>query len=320
MPQLKKEHAHTINGVEGKMSEVLSRPDGVIDKQVWKGKGRNSRYEHGATLYPEIRFDDSCRNGYMNFGFTATAYVGGRDVAGGCMHEEIAKVFPELEPLIKWHLMGTKGPMHYLDNTIYHASDRDDSRYPVGAPCSWEEFMFIGNSPLPVTVKPKFKAWLKEVIEFNADLLAANPKAATTIPNYVNFEVVSIAHVNRPGERYGFDPHYSFKGFGETWYDCPFSTKQEAEAFAEAMRTNNTNPGFVRFEQRVTGYAKSKERWLDFARSAAVWPEATDEQLCLPEPELRALLEARAPALQAAFKADMEAAGFLWSEKAVVAA
>jgi hypothetical protein len=39
--------------------------------------------------------------------------------SGGCSHEQIAKHFPELEPLIKWHLTSTEGPMHYEANALY---------------------------------------------------------------------------------------------------------------------------------------------------------------------------------------------------------
>jgi hypothetical protein len=37
----------------------------------------------------------------------------------GCQHEAIAKHFPELVPLIRWHLMFTDGPMHYIANARY---------------------------------------------------------------------------------------------------------------------------------------------------------------------------------------------------------
>lgn len=39
--------------------------------------------------------------------------------AGGALHEAIARHFPELARYIKWHLVGTAGPMHYIDNAKY---------------------------------------------------------------------------------------------------------------------------------------------------------------------------------------------------------
>lgn len=59
---------------------------------------------------------------------------------------------------------------------------------------------------------------------------------------------------------------------------------------------------------------KGKIRELDAARRAAVWPDATDEELCSPRAVLEEKLKARLPALLEAFKADMLACGFLWLE------
>src|SRR5688572_4508458 len=42
--------------------------------------------------------------------------------SGGCIHEQVAKHFPELAPVIKWH--GTAfpfEPMHYVANAVYWA-------------------------------------------------------------------------------------------------------------------------------------------------------------------------------------------------------
>lgn len=61
-----------------------------------------------------------------------------------------------------------------------------------------------------------------------------------------------------------------------------------------------------------TGIGKARE--FEAARRAAVWPEATDEELSRPRAELEEALKARLPPLLAAFKADMLACGFLWPE------
>jgi hypothetical protein len=80
----------------------------------------------------------------------------------------------------------------------------------------------------------------------------------------------------------------------------------------EAERVKNV-PGYrVQWDEKTT-----KVRNLDHARSAAVWPEATDEELSVPEDQLRAVLLARLPALRAEFKRAMiEDCGFDWREKA----
>lgn len=53
-----------------------------------------------------------------------------------------------------------------------------------------------------------------------------------------------------------------------------------------------------------------QEGKLDFARSSAVWPGATDEELC--SPNLEAKLYARLPALMEQFKAAVESLGFTY--------
>ena len=45
--------------------------------------------------------------------------------ACGCQHDVVRQVFPELVKYLKWHLTSTDGPMHYIANTLYHASDKD---------------------------------------------------------------------------------------------------------------------------------------------------------------------------------------------------
>ena len=55
---------------------------------------------------------------------------------------------------------------------------------------------------------------------------------------------------------------------------------------------------------------EGKDRDLAAARASAIWPDATDEQLMLPAPELTALLQARLPALMEQFHQDMAALGF----------
>lgn len=76
-----------------------------------------------ANITAHVRFDDSCGNGHNSFAITGEIRLPGhRDIeAGGMIHEEIARVFPELQPFLKWHLTSTDGPMHYIANTVYWA-------------------------------------------------------------------------------------------------------------------------------------------------------------------------------------------------------
>lgn len=81
-------------------------------------------YGKGAEITARLRYDDECGNGHNTFSITADVVTPAsrrrNDIeAGGCLHEDIARVFPELEPYIKWHLTSSDGPMHYIANTLY---------------------------------------------------------------------------------------------------------------------------------------------------------------------------------------------------------
>lgn len=134
------ERAGAVLGVPGHFfaSHTWDAVRPLFSTQTWKSEARKvSGYGAGGEMVVELRFDDQCRNGHNTFSITADVYTTQsrrmRDIAaGGCMHDEIAKIFPELAPLILWHLVSTDGPMHYVANTLYHASDRDHNGLQKG--------------------------------------------------------------------------------------------------------------------------------------------------------------------------------------------
>lgn len=103
------------------------------DNQTRKWKKVFSDKEKMYVLIASARYDDSCHNGYNSFSLTAEVWratsqghIIGKDwIYGGCLHDEIIKHIPELAPYVKWHLTSSDGPMHYLENTLYNASERD---------------------------------------------------------------------------------------------------------------------------------------------------------------------------------------------------
>jgi hypothetical protein len=107
---------HNTQSNEHRTSKSFKQPD-----------GRDAR------LDIKIRWDDSLKNGHNTFAITATLYERHngvmRDVAGGCLHEEIAEQAPELAFAIPFHLFSSDGPLHYFANTTYLAGDRDASGY-----------------------------------------------------------------------------------------------------------------------------------------------------------------------------------------------
>lgn len=82
-------------------------------------------------IVARVRYDDECGNGHNSFSITADIYSSQTSTSdryfesGGYLHEEIAKHFPDLAPFIKWHLTNSDGPMHYIPNTMYHASPKE---------------------------------------------------------------------------------------------------------------------------------------------------------------------------------------------------
>lgn len=183
------------------------------------------------SIVATVRHDDRCGNGHNTFSITGILRGNFREVSCGCIHDDIAKHIPELAPFIKWHLMSTDEPMHYIANTLYHADEHG----------------------------PKY-AW----VYYTGDSDPLN--LGGTKERLVGYEK------------------------------------------AETARKAEGKPGY-----RVEWDLKTaKTRNLDHARSSAVWPDATDEQLTQEPEKLKATLLARLPALMAEFRAAVESLGFTY--------
>jgi hypothetical protein len=248
-----------------------------------------------------VQHDDRCRNGHNTFSITGEIYTprcrrgektinaGGQTLyleSCGCIHEEIAERIPELAPFIKWHLCGTNGPMHYIANTMHHAGDRDCWGRRPGEPFRFEYGVRFNDVPVTHTLKTGFYDWLQEHYA----------------PGKV-FSVVGIPHKGSLGTHYTL----SVDGiaYGDEWHDCPFDHEAGAEEFALALA--NCHVDFVAITTEVS---KGKPRDLDAARRAAIWPDATDEELT--EPGLEQRLRDRLPALLAEFRAAVESLGLVY--------
>jgi hypothetical protein len=275
-----------------------------------KGGGRRSKNESGVNMkstltkdqkikkvayYTEdgtayritatIRHDDECGNGHNTFSITGRIDEKKKnghwyDVAGGCIHEEIEKHFPELKPFIKWHLCSTDEPMHYIANTLYRASDRDCWGTRKGEPRQYELQIKFVSFPVTFKFSKSFIEWAEK-------------------QSQGSFKVCEVEHPKKVGETYEYKPKYTFHGIAGEWYQCPFDSKQEAEQFETAF--NN-----IPFEvvSKATAWGEGKEPDLEGARYCAIWPEATLEQL-----QNKELLLARLPALMDSFKKDVESLG-----------
>lgn len=239
---IRAEFAHSMLGADGRMFNAIGgKAPGTFSGQKfatgWK------EYREGGQrmrIKADVRWDDQCGNGHNSFAITGTterhesgAWCNDR---GGCIHDEIAKRFPGLAPLVKWHLSTSDSPMHYEANVIYLAGDRGYNGLRKG------ESRQLRNG------KTGQLCWKLE---------------DCSAPRYVDGPACPAP---LPPRRY-----------------VPWMREGEG-----------------------------KERELDAAREAAVWPEATDAEL-LQEPEqLRAALRARLPALLVEMRAAIEGAGFMW--------
>lgn len=214
--------------------------------------------DDGSVLVVIVRWDDECGNGRNIFSVTANLYDRDRFIAGeecvvnargekrwlgscGCLHEEVAKHFPGLAPVLKWHLVGSDGPIHYIANAMHHASDKD----------CWG--LREGEKRQIVNGRTGLAVWHLVAIDANGEEVMLHD-----LDKYIDA-------VEAP--------------------DCPY-----------------------RLEYRpccLVGEGKPVD--LDAARSCAVWPDATLEQL-----QDKDALEARLPALMEEFKRDVENLGFVY--------
>lgn len=98
----------------------------LTKKQVIKKVVEGFRLDGGAgRLVIKLRYDDECGNGHNTFSITGDIYRDDVWYGGGAIHSDIEEFAPEYAHLIKWHGMTSESPLHYVSNTMYHASEKD---------------------------------------------------------------------------------------------------------------------------------------------------------------------------------------------------
>jgi|TARA_R100001530_G_scaffold31707_2_gene24883 hypothetical protein len=106
------------------MSTLTKNQKITFDPKTFTENGTHYR------ITATVRHDDQCGNGHNSFSITGETYRKAKNGqwvwdSCGCIHDDIAKHFPKLAPFIKWHLTSADGPMHYIANTVYHATAID---------------------------------------------------------------------------------------------------------------------------------------------------------------------------------------------------
>lgn len=97
----------------------------------------NTNDTEGNNMTISIRLNDECKNGHQDFAITADVYKKGKPktdryfVMGGCCHDEILAVRPDLKIFVDLHLCDYKGiPMHAVENGLYFLREGFNSTKP----------------------------------------------------------------------------------------------------------------------------------------------------------------------------------------------
>jgi len=84
----------------------------------------------GNSMTIKIRLNDECKNGHQDFSITGDIYQKGKPkidryhISGGCIHEDILKVMPELQIFVNLHLCDYEGiPTYAVENGFYHLTN-----------------------------------------------------------------------------------------------------------------------------------------------------------------------------------------------------
>lgn len=101
----------------------------------------------------DIRLDDECHNGHDDFSLTGMYRLKGHTdrhdpwSGGGCCHDEILKIRPDLKIFADLHLSNSKGqPMYTVENGYYHLTTGSKETTCNYLRCTSNEYDILKNS------------------------------------------------------------------------------------------------------------------------------------------------------------------------------
>lgn len=300
-PKKVKPMSGILQALQATASEIIAKDSQLFRKQKYTTPWRIIKDTKCRAF---IRFDDECGNRHNTFAITGETRdfykAKWHEGSFGCVHEEVAKFFPELAPFIKWHLTSSDGPTHYIANTIYHAGDKDCWGRRKGDVASSHKVIRPQGSPFTRPVSDGLLKFIEAKLEHMRTTLPTNPEHG--------FKIIEVPHEDKPGDTFDYGSQYTFEGYEKPWGSCPFKSLADAQEMLAAITMPHT------VEVVATSWSKGKPRELDAARNSAVWPDATDEELMADD--LKEKLEARHGKLCNEFKADILKLGLLWEPQA----
>lgn len=220
-------------------------------REVWRStQFRPKTATSDYVLAVFVRWDDHCNNGTNSFYAACriidaitdreSDYFGLDDVP-----PRVRATLPaHLRDLPRWNGCHPFGPWYYIENTVFHAGDRDCNGLLKG------EVRQIRNG------RTGELAWKRGYVNEAGEVVEDLPPQYADGPTQPHHPKLTVAYV--------------------PW--------------------------------NLVGEGKARE--LNHARSTAIWPDATDEDLIAPGLEDR--LKARLPALLVEFRKVVESLGFTW--------
>lgn len=217
----------------------------------------------------------------------AGAYMGHWNKVGSSRSPELmAQLWPEHLRALDYHLVSLSGPLHYIANTVYLAGIRDCFGWEPGEQRKEKE-----------TGMPLWRA--------DTDLLFHVMASATPpAPLELQYEPMRVEKPMNWGPNKGIP-------VGEPQRDADGLHLWRIPGTGLPLVRSLTQPKPLVFQLKPY-LGEGKERDLAAARVCAIWPDATDEELSVPEKKLEAALQRRLPKLLWELKAVVESFGMTY--------